>query len=150
MMKRTQVQNDFMQAVRSWISQKPGLEYGNYGCPKAYRAEYASIRRDMRTAEIMLSVVNDYAFSLEDIQSAMGAYSSRLSLEMKDGRIIGFDYVTGQYWPTEYRKAACAVMASLLWNAWRNEYRDEKSVGDAIRKQARAVFGRTIANNWFN
>lgn len=25
------------------------------------------------------------------------------------------EYTTGQYWPTEYRKAACAVLASALW-----------------------------------
>ena len=149
-MKHTQHQNDFMQAVRSWINQKPSLEYANYGCPKACRAEYTAIQRDKKHAEYMLSVVNDYAFSMEDIESAMSAFSGRLSLDIKEGRIIGFNYCTGQYWPTEYRKAACAVMAQLLWDAWRAEFKDSEHVGNAIRKQARAVFGRTIANAWFN
>jgi hypothetical protein len=28
---------------------------------------------------------------------------------------VSLDYCTGQYWPTEYRAAVCAVLASLLW-----------------------------------
>lgn len=31
------------------------------------------------------------------------------------------DYCTGQYWPTEYRKAACAVLASAVWSWMRDE-----------------------------
>jgi hypothetical protein len=35
-----------------------------------------------------------------------------------DGKRL--DYTTGQYWPTEYRRAAAAVLASALWSYWRD------------------------------
>jgi hypothetical protein len=55
------------------------------------------------------------------------------------------DYTTGQYFPTEYRNAACAVLAQ----AWRSYWRDCGYDADRIRKAARATFGRGIASRWF-
>src|SRR3990167_287401 len=42
------------------------------------------------------------------------------------------DYCTGQYFPTEYRKAACAVLASALW-AWTREHAMPKHSGARLR-----------------
>jgi hypothetical protein len=64
------------------------------------------------------------------------------------------DYCTGQYFPTEYRKAVCAVLASALWTRHRggmsNDTIDGKTPGDRIRAQFREVFGRAIASRYFN
>ena len=78
------------------------------------------------------------------------------------------DYCTGQYFPTEYRKAACAVLASALWNWQRDNmpkadlikangdgpvcevYPGAVSAGDWLRASFRRQFGRSITNRWFN
>jgi hypothetical protein len=72
------------------------------------------------------------------------------------------DYCTGQYWPTEYRRAVCAVMASALWEHTREHCMpkkkdgpggpalyDGKTAGDFIRARFRKEFGRGIASRWF-
>jgi hypothetical protein len=88
------------------------------------------------------------------------------------------DYCTGQYFPTEYRKAACAVLAAALWY-WTRELcmpsganrdgdrywldgvkqtggtthtgrGDFVSAGDWLRAHFRQQFGRGIASRYFN
>lgn len=58
------------------------------------------------------------------------------------------DYCTGQYWQTEYRRAACAVLASAIWSYWRDGLTGE-NIGDRLRASARRTFGRGIASRWF-
>ena len=41
-------------ALESWIKQRPGLEYGNYGDPVSYRAELRGITRDLQQARTLL------------------------------------------------------------------------------------------------
>jgi hypothetical protein len=62
------------------------------------------------------------------------------------------DYCTGQYWPTEYRRAACAVLASALWAYQRDNLKPDPDCrpGDVLRAHFRKEFGRRIANRWFN
>lgn len=60
---------------------------------------------------------------------------------------VKINYVTGQYWPTEYRRAVCALMSSVIW-AWLREDCNCKT-GDDIRKAARRELGASIARRWF-
>lgn len=83
------------------------------------------------------------------------------------------DYCAGQYFPTEYRKAVCAVLAQALWGYFRAnlEGKHDKvehagtmheretftvggksglSWGDAIRATARRELSRGVASRWFN
>jgi hypothetical protein len=57
------------------------------------------------------------------------------------------DYCTGQYFPTEYRRAVCSVLSSALWDYFRTNGAD---TGDDIRRTARRELGRSIASRWFN
>jgi hypothetical protein len=84
-----------------------------------------------------------------------------------DGK-LKLDYCTGQYFPTEYRKAVAAVLAQALWDHKRDhcmppEERQRKdsegtrylsngkwlSAGEYIRTSFRKQFGRTIADRFF-
>lgn len=56
------------------------------------------------------------------------------------------DYCTGQYWPTEYRPAACRVLAAALWDYWRSSGYD---TSDKIRAMARRTLSRGVASRWF-
>ena len=132
-------------ALRKWIAQRPGLEFGNYGDPVAYRAEVRSIGKDLQHARAMVNYVAWHdSITADMILHAAG--SGRLTLTA-DGDKVTINYVTGQYWPTEYRRAVCHLMSSVIW-AWLRENCDYKT-GDDIRKAARRELGNSIANRWF-
>lgn len=159
-----------LYALSKFIRQRSGIDPRNYishgaddAGRKAYRAEARSITRDYQHARALLAVLNRLAYgpgaiTAEDLKSALTrAYSGRLSW---DGESL--HYCTGQYFPTEYRRAVCAVATAVLWDRWREEYAaerlrngvtfDERMHGarDFIVKRARFEFGRGIASRWFN
>jgi hypothetical protein len=91
------------------------------------------------------AVENKPGITAEHLTAAFPrAFSGRLSW---DGAKL--DYCTGQYWPTEYRAAACAVLASALWTYWRAGL-DNPTGGPQIQAIARRAFEPAIAKKWFN
>lgn len=138
-----------LEAMGRWIRQRPGLEFGNYGTVSSYRAELRSITRDLSDARLLLRAVEMSSMPADVLLEGFRAYSGRLSW---DGNRL--DYCTGQYWPTEYRKAACAVLAAALWDWYREDYaaaaKPGESAGDAIRRQFRREYGRGLARRWFD
>ena len=157
-----------LEALRVWIKQRPGLEFGNYGALAPYRAELRQITKDRHHAETLLTAValRD-SITAEDLLKAFSAYSGRLTIREENGRAV-LDYCTGQYWPTEYRKAACAVLASALWERKRGDMpskivqdgddyyphanggKNLQRAGDWIRDSFKREFGRNIQQRWFN
>ena len=110
---------DILNALRVFIAQRPGLEYGNYGDPVAYRAEVRSIGKDLTIARTLLRAVE----LRDSITAGMildAAKSGRLSIIERDGK-VAIDYCTGQYWPTEYRPAVSRLLSSVLWAWWREQ-----------------------------
>ena len=135
-----------IDALNRWIAQRPGLEFGNYGNVSSYRAEMRSIGKDLQHARAMVNYVAWHdSITAEMIMSAADN-GGRLTLTV-NGDKVRIDYVTGQYWPTEYRRAVCALMSSVIW-AWLRENCEYKT-GDDIRKAARRELGQSIANRWF-
>ena len=152
-----------------WIRQRPELEYGNYGDPTIYRAEQRSIARDGREAHtLLLYVAQRNTITAGMLREGFRAYSGRLQIGTDSKGRMCLDYCTGQYWPTEYRKAACAVLANVVWNYTRDccmpdgelVHNSETGAtfkryrglieGDFIRRAARLEFGKAIAARWFN
>ena len=133
--------------LSAWIKQRPGLDFGNYGDIKSYRAELRGITKDYQDASELLAFValRDSITADDIIKASEYAFSGRLTLA-DDGTI---EYCTGQYWPTEYRAAVCAVLARVI-RGYLRDGRDGRDTGDAIRKAARAEFGRGIVSRWFN
>ena len=133
-------------ALRKWIAQRPGLEFGNYGDVSAYRSELRSITRDLQHARAMI----DYAAWHDSITADMildaADNGGRLTMAT-DGDKVTIDYVTGQYWPTEYRRAVCSLMARVIWY-WLRENGNYKT-GDDIHKAAHRELGASIARGWF-
>ena len=132
-------------ALRKWIAQRPGLEFGNYGDVSSYRAEVRSIGKDLQHARAMVNYVAWHdSITAEMILDA--AKSGRLSIKV-EGDKVRIDYVTGQYWPTEYRRAVCRLLSSVIWYWMRTN--DPQRSGEMIRKAARRELGNSIANRWF-
>lgn len=150
-----------IDALNAWVSQRPGLDYRNYGDPVAYRAEMRSIGRDLQHARAMVNYVAWHdSITAEMILHAAG--SGRLTLTA-DGDKVTINYVTGQYWPTEYRRAVCSLMATVIWR-WISANASTLDIakmpqhgcmagivnqGDYIRKTARRELGQSIARRWF-
>lgn len=136
-------------ALSTWIKQRPGLEYGNYGDPVAYRAELRGIARDLYDARTLLRHVEFSGITADGLKAAFRAYSGRLQWDGKQ-----LSYCTGQYWPTEYRKAAAAVCAAALWEHYREDYaasaEKDESPGDAIRRNFKQQYGRRMQQRWFD
>ncbi len=175
-----------LDALRAFINQRSGIEFGNYGDVKAFRAEQRGIQKDRHEALELLRAVELSSGIDADalLRAANSAYSGRLTILEGPGPDPGYvrrngdvriDYCTGQYFPTEYRRAACAVLASALWeytrehcmpqqamfgsgpNAerkyllWRPRHKspDYVSAGDWLRAHFLRQFGRGIASRWF-
>lgn len=167
-------------ALSIWINQRPGLDPRNYisgwndsAGRSAYRSESRRITRQGHDARGLLRVVELYdSIGAEDILAACRAFSGRLTIKVEtrdDGHVYaGVDYCTGQYWPTEYRAAAAAVLAQCLWD-WKRDHCMPKSelvhnsetgetferyngmrAGDYIRKTFRREFGATMQKRYFD
>lgn len=134
-------------ALHKWIAQRPGLDFGNYGDVSSYRAEMRSIGRDLQHARAMINYVAWHDSITADMILIAADNGGRLTLTA-DGDKVRIDYVTGQYWPTEYRRAVCHLMSSVIW-AWLRENCEYKT-GDDIRKAARRELGASIARRWFS
>lgn len=206
-----------MTALDKFVAQRPGLEFGNYGDVKAYRAEMRSITKDLHHYRELARAVEGCDGIDADalLRASRDAYSGRLKIgkvcshqadrsakatcgkcgrswccdcypapsalchhcnyyvgAVPDWGAVKIEYTTGQYFPTEYRRAACAVLASALWAYAREnmpkpngkitrfdsegEFLSEhdniegKTPGDWLRAHFARRFGRNIAARWFN
>lgn len=155
------LKDNIIKALRAFIAQRSGLERGAYGDPRvpdggtgdrAYSADKRAITRDLTDAKQLIREVELSAMTAAQLVEGFGAYSGRLSIAT-DGESVRLDYTAGQYFPTEYRKAVCAVCARALWDHYREAYaagaRPGESAGDAIRRRFREVLGKRIADRWF-
>lgn len=171
MTKREQI----LAALRAHIESRPGIEPGNYASWRDYRSESRAVTRDLHTARRLLGEVGRHeSIGEAELRAAFRAFSGRLTLTDRPDGSVAIDYCTGQYYPTEYRKAACAVLASALWDWMRDHCMpapqdqtvyagrsapaplapkvtyDGKSAGDWLRSAFRREFGRSIADRYFN
>ena len=145
-------------ALSAWVSQRPGLDYGNYGDPVAYRAEVRSIGKDLQHARAMINYVAWHdSITAEVILNEFRA-GGRFTCTV-DGDKVTLDYCVGQYWCTEYRPAVCRLLSSVIWY-WMREnapvdagptiaHSNLQDVGGYIRRQAARELGTSIARRWF-
>ncbi len=142
--------NDILHALAAFAATRPGLDPRNYisswsdtAGRKAYAADSRSITKDLHHARALLTAVRLSGITEAQLVEAFRAFGGRLSW---DGTRL--DYCTGQYYPMEYRRAVCAVLASAL----RAYFRDDCGcgTGDKIRAAARRALPRAVARRWFN
>ena len=178
-----------LDALSAFMNQRPGLEPGNYidrhwpdpAGRKAYFAESRAITKDLRQARtLLMAVARTDDISADDLLAAAPrALGGRLTITDESCFDVyewiykaRVDYCTGQYFPTEYRRAVCAVLASALWEYTREECMppplttgehttylwhpagqkspDAKRAGEWLRAYFRQQFGKGIASRWFS
>ena len=146
------LRQNILQALTTFINSRPGLEFGNYGDVSAYRSEMRSITKDRAHALEMLSNVawRESITAEMIIDAAEHSFSGRLSIiPTGENNGVRIEYCTGQYYPTEYRRAVCAVLSSVLWSYWRDNS-PVKMTSDDMRKTASRELSRSLARRWFN
>lgn len=138
--------------LSAWISQRPGIDARNYisgwndtNGRRAYNSEVRKVTQQLHDARTLLNWVESSQITADELTAAFRAFSGRLQLTNNK-----LEYCTGQYWPTEYRAAACAVLASALWDYYRSDVESETNKGEALHKKFVRLFGRGIASRWFN
>lgn len=144
------LRQNILQALTAFVNSRPGLEFGNYGNVSTYRSELRSITKDRAHALELLSAVSwrESITAEMIINAAMHSFSGRLSIVPSgENNGVHIKYCTGQYYPTEYRRAVCAVLSSALWDYFRA---NGAETGEAIRKTASSELSRSIARRWFN
>lgn len=143
---------ELLQRLERFIAQRPGFDPANYGDSASYRADARTATRQLNDARAMLAAISWRESITADTIRAALRNGGRLTLR-DDGTL---DYCTGQYWPTEYRAGVCRVLASILWDYWRECARfprmtpeGRRITADSIRTEARLNLGRSIADRWF-
>jgi hypothetical protein len=135
-----------LEQLHRFIRQRPGLEFGNYGDATEYRRELRGITRDKRDAEAMLFCVWRSLMVTKTLQeAAQQAFSGRLRWNSEM-----WEYDVGQYYCTEYRRAACAVLARALWLHWSSAWSATPFSAESVRAEAKRSLGVGIAKRWFN
>lgn len=112
---------EVFEAFRKFINQRPGLDPRNYFSDwrdkdgrRAFRSENRQIQQDGRRARAALQLAAAYPFNPQTLIDATQGYSGRLQIVAEIDKGIALDYCTGQYWPTEYRKAAAVVLERYI------------------------------------
>lgn len=141
---------ELIELLRAWINQRPGLEFCNYGEISSYRSEQRRITRQKHDADTLLRAVELSGVTVEEIKAAFRSFSGRLQLKETE-KGYRLEYCAGQYFPTEYRAAACAVLASALWDYYREDIpEDDPKPGDTIRAKFKRLFGIAMQKRWFD
>ena len=96
----------------NWINQRPGLDWRDYGNSyNAYKNDANNISKQRKEALKALRLFGYLDYDPETFNtSCRWAYSGRLQVIYNADKGWFIDYCTGQYWPTEYRQAAAAVL----------------------------------------
>jgi len=143
-----------LQQLTAFANQRPQIEWANYCDHYWIRKERAEVTRTLADYRALSGRVGQLIYGgfisegqLRD--ASRMAYSGRLKFTDR-----GVEYCTGQNWSTEYRAAACAVLASVLRDFERERLSetvdDWRELADIMRKNFRQQFGRGIASRWFN
>lgn len=79
-----------IDALRAWIRQRPGLEFGNYGDVSTYRSKLRTITKDLHHARQLLRAVElRDSITAADLTAAFRAYSGRMTIKAEAISING-------------------------------------------------------------
>ena len=145
----------------SFVDQRPGLDPNNYGGGlegwRGYRRESAEITKDRSDFYELLRLalmIYDREELNKVIFDNLISTGDRLTLKFigyentPETEIYRLEYITGQYWPTEYRPAASRSLVSAIWKYYQSLERLQ--TGHDIRKEARKHLSRRVGRLYFN
>lgn len=133
-----------LDALRAFVSRRSGIDWRNYGDRQSFMSDYRRILRDGREARVMLRYLELAARNAAEAGRPM-LLPQGVNRMAWDG--TAWDFTGCQYYPTEYRAAACRWLAAAIEAHWDVPHGPGRR--DAILRSARNAFGRGIAERWF-
>ena len=164
---------DIINALRVFISQRSGMDYRNYdggdrrSSRAAYMNDYTPILTYGKAARDLLRFVagHDSITSENLLDASRRAFSGRLEIVERKGKVVCL-YTTGQYFPTEYRRAAFEVLRHAIREGILRDLPqptlgreltgeavklyDGKRLQDFVNGQAENSLGRSFCRRFFN
>ena len=154
-----------LDALAAFVRQRPGLEFGDYCAGwddqegrRAYLCEVRAITRDLHEFRALLAAVQ-WRATEQDLVNGFEAFGGRgtfgprrlILTQTPEG--VRLDYQVSWYWPTEYRKAACAVLGSALFDYVRRNLQeagklDVERPGEVIRAELNKMIGARLTQRW--
>lgn len=134
-----------LEKLTTFVNQRPKLDFADYGDSKYYRQdanEIAKQRKMYYEIFVACSTVMDKA----EIESRIlkrfekSVSGGRLTWD-KDAQV--WDYTTGQYWPTEYRRAAAKLLFEIFWSYLYDTYKEN------VKSQAKRILGAKVFNYFY-
>ena len=139
-----------LHALGDFVVQRPNFDLCNYDSMSSYRSDYRPVLQARHDYFLLAHVVDTWLHNDADkFVAFLDNQNSRLQYTGKS-----WDYSVGQYFPTEYRVAACRLLANFLWQRFRDETREDGTKvyadGHALRKAFKLKFGKRIQELYFN
>ena len=136
---------DAVKTLVSFATQRPGLSFEDYGSGYWYRKDQREVVKDLHDFWELMGLAGTYVENLNDkLRITLMNSSGRLT--MNEQGVI--QYCTGQYFPTEYRPAACQILSRLIWTRFCDRYPDY--TGTEIRKAIKKITSLRVYKNYFN
>jgi hypothetical protein len=131
-----------IELLKKFAFQRPGLDFNDYGERKYYMQDSREITKDLHDFCELLNLCTFYIDNLNDkLNDILLTSSGRLTLNGDK-----LQYITGQYFPTEYRPACSHLLKNLLWRYFATKY----ETGQEIKKAIKKITSRRLYNNYFN
>jgi hypothetical protein len=141
---------NFLELLCKFAHQRPALCFSDYGDRRIYQAQSREITKDLHD---FCDLLNFARWKVDNLSQKIADYltTSNDRLTFENGKL---QYITGQYFPTEYRPACNRVLKSIIWREYANQKNEDGTpkynTGDEIRKQIRQYVTRRTAKNYFN
>jgi hypothetical protein len=97
-----------LSALETFVCQRPGFEFGNYGDRASYMSDVRRATRDLHHARALIRWAR---LSSVPYDVLAGVMTERDRLSWNGARV---EYCTGQYWPVEYRAAVIDAMRGAM------------------------------------
>lgn len=142
--------DQILEALNKHIAQRSGINCRDYYSSwsdkdgrAAFMQDYRGMLKDGRDARHLMRYVSlKSGISADDILRHC-TKNDRLSYNAEKNC---FEYITGQYFPTEYRSAACRLLVATI----RSYYFNQGYKWDQIAKILKGDLGRGIFNRWLS
>lgn len=123
---------NFVSLLSNFVHQRPGFNLCNYSSMRDYRADYYQALKFKQAYDLLLSQA-ERMFYFDDINAKLGDRlknnSGRLSFNTESNDL---EYCTGQYFPTEYRRAAFYVLFYTVLDLIRDLLESKPELKDKI------------------
>jgi len=112
-----------VEKLNAFVNQKPGLDANDYNDSQSYNHTVREITKDRNDYYELLSLFLTRWEGNANVVLTAHLIESDGRLRLIKGRssLSILEYTTGQYFPTEYRKAANRVLVTLIWQSFRDE-----------------------------